>query len=114
MKANVYDEGRAPDMTQLNKFGKPMPQKAKAPARTGSAEWLVVAALLCTAESGRGGSAALRLDILQPFAGLLQSNIDTYPRHRSIPYILLVQNSCTLSTSLVDTCHHNTIWTRSG
>ena len=46
MKANVYDEGRALDVPQLNESGKPAPQKAKAPARTGSAEWLVIAALL--------------------------------------------------------------------
>ena len=46
MKANVYDEGSALDVPQLNEFGKPAPQKAKAPARTGWAEWLVVAALI--------------------------------------------------------------------
>jgi uncharacterized membrane protein len=46
MKANVYDEGSALDGPQLNEFGKPAPQKAKAPARTGWAEWLVVAALI--------------------------------------------------------------------
>ena len=34
MKANVYDEGRAPDVPQLNEVGKPTPQKAKAPARS--------------------------------------------------------------------------------
>ena len=46
MKANVYDEGRTPDMPQLNKSGKPMPRKAKAPAKGRLAEWLVVAGLL--------------------------------------------------------------------
>ena len=46
MKANVYDEGQALDVPQPNEPGKPAPQKAKAPARRGSAEWLVIAALL--------------------------------------------------------------------
>ena len=46
MKANVYDEGQAPDVPQPNESGKPAPQKAKAPARRRSAEWLVIAALL--------------------------------------------------------------------
>jgi hypothetical protein len=46
MKAIVYDKGRAPDALQPTESGKPAPQKTKAPARTGSAEWLVVAALL--------------------------------------------------------------------
>ena len=36
MNANVYDKSRVPDV----------PQKAKTPARTGSAEWLAIAALL--------------------------------------------------------------------
>jgi hypothetical protein len=46
MKANVYDEGRASDVPQLDKLGKPTLQKTKAPARTISAAWLVPAALL--------------------------------------------------------------------
>ena len=46
MKANVYDEGRASNVPLLDKLGKPAPQKAKAAARTGSAGWLVFAALL--------------------------------------------------------------------
>ncbi len=46
MKANVYDEGRAPDMPQLNELGKPTPRKAKTPARSRLAEWLVIAGLL--------------------------------------------------------------------
>jgi uncharacterized membrane protein len=36
MKTNVYDQGRVPDVSQ----------KAKAPERRGSAEWLVIAGLL--------------------------------------------------------------------
>ena len=46
MKANVYDKGRAPDVPQRKESGKPTPQKPKAPARTVSAGWLVLAALL--------------------------------------------------------------------
>jgi uncharacterized membrane protein len=46
MKANVYDEGRARDVPQLGELGKPTPQKTKAPARTGSAAWLMPAALI--------------------------------------------------------------------
>jgi uncharacterized membrane protein len=46
MKANVYDEGRAFDVPQLDKLGKPTPQKTKTPARTVSVAWLVPAALI--------------------------------------------------------------------
>ena len=46
MKANVYDEGRSPDMPQLNEVGKPTSQKTKAPAKSGSGGWLVPAALI--------------------------------------------------------------------
>ena len=49
MKANVYDEGRAPDVPQRNAVGKPTPQKTKAPAKAGSAKWLVAALLLLSA-----------------------------------------------------------------
>lgn len=46
MKAIVYDKGQALGVPQPNEPGQPATQKAKAPARTGSAEWLVIAALL--------------------------------------------------------------------
>jgi uncharacterized membrane protein len=46
MKANVYDQGRAPDVPQLNAVGKPTSQKTKASAKAGSAKWLVPTALL--------------------------------------------------------------------
>ena len=49
MKANVYDEGRAPDVPQRNEVGKPTPQKPKAPAKAGSAKWLVAALLVLSA-----------------------------------------------------------------
>ncbi len=46
MKANVYNEGRAPDVPQRNESGKPTSQKTRAPAKAGSAGWRVAAALL--------------------------------------------------------------------
>lgn len=46
MKANAYDKSHVPDMPQLNETGKPAPRKAKAPARTGPAGWLVPAGLI--------------------------------------------------------------------
>lgn len=52
MKANVYnvyDEGRGPNVPQLNAVGKPMPPKTKAPAKAGSAKWLIAALLVLSA-----------------------------------------------------------------
>jgi uncharacterized membrane protein len=49
MKVNVSDKGRAPDVPQLNKAGKPTSQKPKAPANAGSAKWLVTALLVLSA-----------------------------------------------------------------
>lgn len=46
MKANVYDEGRAPAVPRRNEAGKPTSQKARAPAKAGSAAWLVTALLV--------------------------------------------------------------------
>src|SRR4051794_27070859 len=46
MKANVYDEGRVPDAPPPNPLGKPTPQKTKAPAKAGSAGWLVPTGLI--------------------------------------------------------------------
>ena len=46
MNVDVYAEGRAPEVPQLNAFGKPTSQTTKAPARAGAAAWLVPAALL--------------------------------------------------------------------
>ena len=45
----IYDEGRAPDVPQLNEVGKPTSQKTKAPIKAGSAAWLVAALLLLSA-----------------------------------------------------------------
>jgi hypothetical protein len=49
MKANVYDEARARDLPRLNELRKPPSQKPKAPAKAGSAAWLIVALLLLNA-----------------------------------------------------------------
>jgi uncharacterized membrane protein len=46
MKVDVYAEGQAPAVPQLNKLGKPTSQKTKTPAKAASAAWLVPAALL--------------------------------------------------------------------
>ncbi len=46
MNANVYDEGRTPEVHQANEFLEPAPPKTKTSARKGSPEWLVIAALL--------------------------------------------------------------------
>ena len=46
MNANVYDQSRTLEVLQPNKLGETPPQKAKAPARRKSAEWLVIAGLL--------------------------------------------------------------------
>ena len=49
MNAHVPDEGRALNLPQLNELGKPPSQKTKAPAKAGSAAWLVAALLLLSA-----------------------------------------------------------------
>ena len=46
MKANVYDQGQAADVSQPNAAGTPTSQKPKAPAKKVSAGWLVPVALL--------------------------------------------------------------------
>ena len=57
MKANVYEKSRVSDVLQLNESGKTAPQKAKAPARSRLAEWLVVAALLVLSAIPLAGGA---------------------------------------------------------
>ena len=46
MKANVYNNRQTHDVTEQNVPVKPAPQKAKAPARRRSGEWLVIVGLL--------------------------------------------------------------------
>ncbi len=46
MHASINDEGRAPDVPQLDTLGTRTFQKAKVPARAGSAAWLVPVGLL--------------------------------------------------------------------
>ena len=46
MNANVFDQGRPREVLQTNEPEETPPQRAKAPARRKSAEWLVVAGLL--------------------------------------------------------------------
>jgi uncharacterized membrane protein len=49
MKATVSDQGRGPDVPQLNEAGKPPSQKIKAPIKAISAKWLVAALLVLAA-----------------------------------------------------------------
>ena len=49
MKANVSDQGRAPDVPQRTAGGQPPSQQTKAPAQAGSAAWLVAALLVLSA-----------------------------------------------------------------
>ncbi len=46
MKANVYDKGQVPAAPQSNTVGKVTPPKPKAPAKAGSAAWLVPLGLI--------------------------------------------------------------------
>lgn len=46
MKADVYDKEQVAAVLQPTALGKPTPPKAKAPARTGSAAWLVPIGLI--------------------------------------------------------------------
>lgn len=57
MKTNVYDEGHALGAPKPTRSGKPAPQKAKAPARSRLAEWLVIAALLVLSAIPLAGGA---------------------------------------------------------
>ena len=49
MNANVYDQGRAPNVPQLNEVGKAPSQKTNAPAQADSATWLIAALLVLSA-----------------------------------------------------------------
>jgi uncharacterized membrane protein len=70
MNANVSDAGRAPDVPQRNKLGKP--KKPKASAKAGSAVWLVVALLVLSAMPLAGG--AFRLTQLAGGAEITPAN----------------------------------------
>ena len=70
MNANMYDEDRAPDVSQRNELGKP--KKPKAPTRAGSAAWLVAALLLLSAIPLASG--AFRLTQLAGGADITPAN----------------------------------------
>jgi uncharacterized membrane protein len=72
MKANVYDEGQAPHVPQLNKVGKPKPLQTRAPAKAGSAKWLIAALLLLSAIPLAAG--AYRLSELAGGAAITPAN----------------------------------------
>jgi uncharacterized membrane protein len=73
MKANVYDQGRGPDVPQLNELGKPTSQKTKATAKAGSAAWLVPAALLVLSAVPLA-AGAFRLTVLAGGAEITPAN----------------------------------------
>lgn len=70
MQANASEAGRAPDVPQRNKLGKP--KKPTSPAKAGSAVWLVVALLLLSAMPLAGG--AFRLTQLAGGAEITPAN----------------------------------------
>lgn len=49
MKTNVYDKGPTNQVPQPHVIGKPISHKTKAPAKAGSARWLIAALLLLSA-----------------------------------------------------------------
>ena len=49
MNALVSDQGRVPDVPLRTAGWQPTPQKPKAPAKAGSAAWLIAALLLLSA-----------------------------------------------------------------
>lgn len=59
MKATVYDKGRAPHVPERHVGGQPTPSETKAPAKTGSAKWLVAALLVLSAIPLTAGAVLL-------------------------------------------------------
>jgi hypothetical protein len=72
MKATVSGEGRAAAVPLLNGLGKPTSQKPKAPAKAGSAAWLVGALLVLNAIPL--GAGAFRLAQLAGGADIMPAN----------------------------------------
>src|SRR5690242_18905079 len=72
MNANVYDEGRAPNVPQFNESGKPPSQKPKAPTKAGSPKWLVPALLVLSVIPLAAG--AVRLTQLAGGADITPAN----------------------------------------
>ena len=59
MNAHVSDQGRVPDVPQRTAGGQPTPQKPKAPAKAGSAAWLIAALFLLSAIPLAAGAVRL-------------------------------------------------------
>jgi uncharacterized membrane protein len=72
MKANVYAEARASQVPQLKGVGQPTPPQTSAPAKAGSAKWLVAALLLLSAIPLTAG--AFRLTELAGGAAITPAN----------------------------------------
>jgi uncharacterized membrane protein len=92
MNANVYDEDRAPDVPQRNKLGKP--QKPKAPAKAGSAAWLVAALLLLSVIPLAGG--AFRLTQLAGGAEITLANARFFAS--PLPVVLHIVSAAVYAT----------------
>jgi len=73
MKANIYAEGPGHDVPQINEGGKPTFQKTKAPAKAGSAAWLVPVALIMLSVIPLAGGA-FRLTQLAGGAAITPAN----------------------------------------
>ncbi len=73
MNTNVYDKAQSSAVPQRNSLEKPAPHKAKTPARKGSAEWLVITALLLLSFIPVA-SGAFRLTQLTGGAAITPSN----------------------------------------
>ena len=72
MQANISDTGRAPTVPQSDESGKPPSRRTRAPAKAGSAAWLVAALLLLSALPLAGG--AFRLSQLAGGAEITPAN----------------------------------------
>lgn len=88
MNANVYDEGRAPQVPQLNATWKPTPPITRAPAKAGSAKWLIAGLLvLCVVPLAAG---AFRLHELASGAAITPANARFFAS--PLPVVLHIAN----------------------
>ncbi len=60
MNAHIADEGRVPAAGRLNQGGQPPPQKPKAPAKGGTARWLITGLLVLSAIPLAAGAFRLK------------------------------------------------------
>jgi hypothetical protein len=89
MKSNVYDEGRASDVPQLNEVRKPTSQKTKAPAKAASTKWVVAALLVLSLIPLTAG--AFRLTELVSGAAITPANARFFAS--PLPVVLHIVNA---------------------